>query len=80
VSAGSALSEGCRNEHSAGNRGSGFVGSHVLIQLLNAGHTVRTTWARTFRRGIGHRANVPRKAIAATGESLVTFGIVTAQS
>jgi dihydroflavonol-4-reductase len=23
--------------------GSGFVGSHVLLQLLNAGHRVRTT-------------------------------------
>ena len=35
--------------------GSGFVGSHVLLQLLTAGHTVRTT-VRTLKREPGVRA------------------------
>jgi len=35
--------------------GSGFVGSHVLLQLLNAGHIVRTT-VRSLKRADGVRA------------------------
>jgi dihydroflavonol-4-reductase len=35
--------------------GSGFVGSHVVLQLLNAGHTVRTT-VRSFKKKDSARA------------------------
>jgi nucleoside-diphosphate-sugar epimerase len=35
--------------------GSGFVGSHVILQLLNAGHVVRTT-VRSLKREEGVRA------------------------
>src|SRR5262245_31449666 len=35
--------------------GSGFVGSHVVLQLLNAGHRVRTT-VRSLSREKGVRA------------------------
>jgi nucleoside-diphosphate-sugar epimerase len=67
--------------------GSGFVGSHVILLLLNAGHVVRTTvrsltredsvreMLRTAGAGAGDRR--PREdAVAATAESLVRFGIV----
>jgi dihydroflavonol-4-reductase len=49
--------------------GSGFVGSHVVLQLLNAGHDVRTT-VRSLTRETAVRA------IVATTESLIKFGIV----
>ena len=40
--------------------GSGFIGSHCILQLLNAGHTVRTTV----------------DAMIATAESLLRLGLV----
>ena len=40
--------------------GSGFVGSHVILQLLNAGHVVRTT-VRSLKREEMVRAMVERR-------------------
>src|SRR5262252_1974184 len=37
--------------------GSGFVGSHVVLQLLNAGHDVRTT-VRTLKKEDAVRARL----------------------
>jgi len=51
--------------------GSGFVGSHVILQLLNAGHVVRTT-VRSLRREEGVRAMV-REAGAEAGDRLSFF-------
>ncbi len=39
--------------------GSGFVGSHVVLQLLNAGHDVRTT-VRSRKKEDGVRAMLAR--------------------
>ena len=51
--------------------GSGFVGSHVILQLLNAGHVVRTT-VRSLRREESVRAMV-REAGAEAGDRLSFF-------
>src|SRR5262252_1770068 len=51
--------------------GSGFVGSHVLIQLMNAGHTVRTT-VRSVHREESVRAML-RNAGAEAGSQLSFF-------
>src|SRR5262252_364453 len=51
--------------------GSGFVGSHVLLQLLNAGHTVRTT-VRSLRREESVRAML-RNAGDEAGSQLAFF-------
>jgi len=51
--------------------GSGFVGSHVLLQLLNAGHSVRTT-VRSLQREGGVRAML-RDAGADAGQRLSFF-------
>ena len=51
--------------------GSGFVGSHVILQLLNAGHTVRTT-VRSLTREAGVRAML-RDAGADAGPRLAFF-------
>jgi dihydroflavonol-4-reductase len=48
--------------------GSGFVGSHVILQLLNAGHMVRTT-VRSLKREESVRAML-RGAGANTGRQL----------
>src|SRR5260370_32945101 len=52
--------------------GSGFVGSHVILQLLNAGHVVRTT-VRSLSREEMVRAML-RDAGADSGEQLSFFG------
>ena len=46
--------------------GSGFVGSHVVLQLLNAGHDVRTT-VRSLTRETGVRAMLKDAGIAPDG-------------
>jgi nucleoside-diphosphate-sugar epimerase len=51
--------------------GSGFVGSHVLLQLLSAGHVVRTT-VRSLKREEGVRATL-RAAGTDAGERLSFF-------
>jgi nucleoside-diphosphate-sugar epimerase len=51
--------------------GSGFVGSHVILQLLRAGHVVRTT-VRSLKREEGVRAML-RDAGADAGERLSFF-------
>src|SRR5499427_2414854 len=51
--------------------GSGFVGSHVLLQLLNAGHTVRTT-VRSLTREPGVR-EMMKAAGADPGDRLAFF-------
>src|SRR5262249_17361423 len=51
--------------------GSGFLGSHVLLQLLNAGHTVRTT-VRSLDREQSVRAML-RNAGAGAGSHLSFF-------
>ena len=51
--------------------GSGFVGSHVILQLLNAGHVVRTT-VRSLKREESVRAML-KDAGAAPGERLSFF-------
>ena len=51
--------------------GSGFVGSHVLLQLLNAGHAVRTT-VRSLTREASVRAML-RDAGADAGPRLAFF-------
>ena len=43
--------------------GSGFVGSHVVLQLLNAGHDVRTT-VRSLTRETGVRAMLKDAGVA----------------
>jgi nucleoside-diphosphate-sugar epimerase len=48
--------------------GSGFVGSHVILQLLNAGHAVRTT-VRSLTREVSVRARL-RDAGADAGPRL----------
>ena len=72
--------------------GSGFVGSHVVLQLLSAGYTVRTT-VRSLDKGLALRGVLgpvgakaqrvlgwqPRAwqdAVVATAESLVRLGVV----
>ena len=42
--------------------GSGFVGSHAVLQLLNAGHDVRTTVRSTKKEesGSGERYRLER--------------------
>ena len=49
--------------------GSGLVGSHVVLQLLNAGHDVRTT-VRSLE------ARPREEALVATAGSLIKFGVV----
>jgi nucleoside-diphosphate-sugar epimerase len=49
--------------------GSGFVGTYIILQLLEAGYVVRTT-VRSLQREAG-------VAVAATTESLVKLGIVS---
>src|ERR1700704_6349891 len=51
--------------------GSGFVGSHVVLQLLDAGHAVRTT-VRSLTREAGVRAML-RAAGADAGPRLAFF-------
>src|SRR5216684_1480950 len=51
--------------------GSGFVGSHVILQLLSAGHAVRTT-VRSLRREDDVRTTL-RGAGADAGERLSFF-------
>src|SRR5262245_43826427 len=51
--------------------GSGFVGSHIILQLLAAGHTVRTT-VRSLQREAGVRAML-ESAGARPGERLSFF-------
>jgi nucleoside-diphosphate-sugar epimerase len=51
--------------------GSGFVGSHILLQLLQAGHVVRTT-LRSLNREDGVRAML-RDAGEESGEQLSFF-------
>ena len=51
--------------------GSGFVGSHVVLQLLNAGHTVRTT-VRSLKKEDSVRAML-RNAGADTAAPLTFF-------
>jgi dihydroflavonol-4-reductase len=46
--------------------GSGFVGSHVVLQLLNGGHDVRTT-VRSLTREAGVRAMLKDAGAAADG-------------
>jgi len=46
--------------------GSGFVGSHVVLQLLNAGHDVRTT-VRSLTRATGVRAMLKDAGVAPDG-------------
>ena len=48
--------------------GSGFVGSHIILQLLAAGHAVRTT-VRSLQREAGVRAML-ESAGAATADQL----------
>ncbi len=69
--------------------GSGFVGSHVVLQLLNAGHRVRTS-VRSLKKEESVRAmlrtagadvadlhiRAMSSPAAATLESLLKFGIV----
>src|SRR5260370_1235582 len=52
--------------------GSGFVGSHVILQLLNTGHVVRTT-VRSLGREEMVRVML-RNAGADSGERLSFFG------
>lgn len=51
--------------------GSGFVGSHVLLQLLNAGHTVRTT-VRSLKREPDVRAMLKNAGVV-PGNRLTFF-------
>src|SRR5947207_3157184 len=51
--------------------GSGFVGSHVVLQLLNAGHTVHTT-VRSVKKEESVRAML-RAAGAEAGSRLTVF-------
>ncbi len=51
--------------------GSGFVGSHVVLQLLNAGHTVHTT-VRSVKKEESVRAML-RAAGADVGSRLTVF-------
>lgn len=51
--------------------GSGFIGSHIILQLLEAGHTVRTT-VRDLRREAEVRAQL-KAAGAEPGERLLFF-------
>jgi nucleoside-diphosphate-sugar epimerase len=51
--------------------GSGFVGSHVVLQLLNAGHTVHTT-VRSLKKEESVRAML-RAAGADAGSRLIFF-------
>ena len=51
--------------------GSGFVGSHVVLQLLNAGHSVRTT-VRSMKKEESVRAML-RAAGADAGSRLMFF-------
>src|SRR5262245_29454499 len=51
--------------------GSGFVGSHVIVQLLNAGHTVRTT-VRSLAREQSVRAMLKSAGVDA-GRRLSLF-------
>ena len=50
--------------------GSGFVGSHVILQLLNAGHQVRTT-VRSLSREAGVRKML--KDAGADASAQLTF-------
>jgi len=47
--------------------GSGFLGSHVVLQLLEAGHTVRTT-VRSLSREQGVRATLKAAGADADGD------------
>ena len=46
--------------------GSGFVGSHVIVQLLNAGYDVRTT-VRSLKREPEVRAMLERAGVESGG-------------
>lgn len=52
--------------------GSGFIGSHCIVQLLNAGHEVRTT-VRNLSREAEVRALLKQGGIADTGDRLAFF-------
>ena len=58
--------------------GSGFVGSHCILQLLEAGHLVRTT-VRSARREADVRALLKQGGVADPGERL-TFAIADLES
>src|SRR5579864_4985497 len=51
--------------------GSGFIGAHLVLQLLAAGHQVRTT-VRSLEREADMRAMLKRGG-AEPGDSLVVF-------
>jgi nucleoside-diphosphate-sugar epimerase len=52
--------------------GSGFIGSHCLLQLLAAGHDVRTT-VRNLNREPEVRALLQQGGVADAGERLAFF-------
>ena len=52
--------------------GSGFIGSHCLIQLLEAGHEVRTT-VRKLSREADVREMLARGGVSETGDRLAFF-------
>jgi nucleoside-diphosphate-sugar epimerase len=70
--------------------GSGFVGAHLIVQLLDAGHQVRTTVRNLNRekaveenlakpislRECGWSPRSSEDAVVATAESLMRFGLV----
>src|SRR5437870_1227192 len=49
--------------------GSGFIGAHCILQLLEAGHRVRTT-VRNLRRETDVRAMLAQGGVNATGDQL----------
>ena len=51
--------------------GSGFVASHVILQLLNAGYAVRTT-VRSLAREAGVRAMLKDAGVAADGTAVTS--------
>ena len=52
--------------------GSGFIGSHAIVQLLAAGHTVRTT-VRSLKREADVRAMLLEGGITDPGDRLTFF-------
>jgi nucleoside-diphosphate-sugar epimerase len=52
--------------------GSGYVGSHLILQLLNAGHTVRTS-VRSLAREAAVRAALTKAGAPADTSSRLTF-------
>jgi uncharacterized protein YbjT (DUF2867 family) len=69
--------------------GSGFVGGHVVLQLLNAGYTVRTTvrslgkvrnaTSAKAQRMLEWKPRSWEEAVTATAESLLKLGVITAK-